>query len=1444
MSVSAGQVEIAVSVGGAEQAIREFERLESTANKLDGRHVKITADAAVRDLNKQLGEIERRRFMFKKQFHENVKEANRLTHEIDKLNPVLERAEKHMTMFGYSKRSGLTQEFDVIKRNGKEVGLFSQAITDAQRHMQSTAKLGEVVNKRLKAGNNVYNGRVSSLKNVTKWTNLYDKALTRQTELSIQRDSLDVNWDNYYKQLSIFDTEKEGLRAAKDSYQAMSKETDVNNKLAKSLPPVVQKFKDFQSQLKTMDRSSALSSVNSKMEDLQGTLNLIRSKRAELGLPTGSEELDYQHSLASQQLGDYEKLYSTQLRQLTAQEKALMEYDTAQKHLETNIVRMGSRMQSLGNGIQRITSPFMNVFRGLTMGVGYQALNSVMQGITGAFSRYDTMKTYSIVLSELGMKTSKKFAIGMGDAKNAIDNLNDAVVGLPTGLDEIVASMRVYAGATGDVEKATKLAIAANNAFIAGGMDARQQLYTQRQLLALAGGEELESQSWSSIRRNAPMAFRAVAEQMKISVKDLSNGLKDGTINGQKFLDVFIKVGTEGRISKAAQKMKQTWDAVSQNIQNAFNRAGEGILKTLDSVFKQSDGRTFLQHVLGIDKNGKDMGDGIKGAIDSISQSAQEWIKNNPEEIIGFFDKLKSIDWAGIIRGFAGFAREFSGLMLTLGKLVGNETAIKWLLRGNMIGRLISVAGALTRGLAGPFSKAMLNGGVFAYIGSAIKSLAKYLPHFKKVSTAAPDLTKGMVAIGTVTDSMQKISWASVANKAVNFGGILAIAKSVEIMGDAMQSISKVKWNANTTFGLGAISTVLGVMTKVITSIGSVLGAAINSPAGKYIIGGTAVVEAVMLGIGKTIELIGKGVEGLAAGVDAVGRITTMDLPTSEQIKGVSDAIRELAKSFNDNEAVWGNLGDAISSWSKGLEAGAIKKIADAMGSIEQLSKFDMNEDEFTKAKENFNEIQSFAIDIVSLFGENDEKIAKNSKKTPGYQYGKSKSDNQKPTFASWKNQIRDFGDTIKGLSEGLTYVDSALMSLKKLNKDYANLNKLKDGSTMQFDWDILYYRISNLADNLYKLTDSTEEVSPMWKLTQAANALKGIKMSNITSAFSELPKIIGAMQRIYNKLTKASIFNGEAEFRNVPGSDAGTQLTNMLKPVIKAINQIATMMPKDVSKFKGMKTVQLALTRIKTIIGQLKNLSTNTDVGGINVESIKDAVSKIEEALTALEGLNEKEVTVSLTIKGEIDNQAKKEIDDAYTALEKSIKKFDKLSGPKNINVALRAHITGKEEAIAAAEAAIDAVKAAIEGMSAVVRKAVHVRLTQGGSGHASEEHSGGLMTHHGVVYKSNGGSIFRPRGIDTVPAMLAPGEYVINRNSARSLGYGLLQKLNHMDVRGALSSLAIRAGQNLTTSSGGGVVNNTTNNTRNANLTLNNYNSGGVGRARATNWIKSLNR
>ncbi len=93
---------------------------------------------------------------------------------------------------------------------------------------------------------------------------------------------------------------------------------------------------------------------------------------------------------------------------------------------------------------------------------------------------------------------------------------------------------------------------------------------------------------------------------------------------------------------------------------------------------------------------------------------------------------------------------------------------------------------------------------------------------------------------------------------------------------------------------------------------------------------------------------------------------------------------------------------------------------------------------------------------------------------------------------------------------------------------------------------------------------------------------------------------------------------------------------------------------------------------------------------------------------------------------------------------------------------------------------------------------KEVHIRYTETGdtTGDVTGAARGGLVTPAGVQYLASGGNVlpFVPKGIDTVPAMLAPGEGVVTRAGMQTLGTDGLRSLNHGGRGGGATVVDIR--------------------------------------------------
>lgn len=355
------------------------------------------------------------------------------------------------------------------------------------------------------------------------------------------------------------------------------------------------------------------------------------------------------------------------------------------KRNTTAVAHLGSAMQSAGNAMQRFLAPWRLLTGGALLGAGYSAINKMTEGLTSGFERYDIMKKYPRVMKQLGFSAK--------DSEKSVHKLDEAVQGLPTGLDEIISVAQRFTQTLGDMDKGTDLAIAANNAFLASMSTETQRYQGMMQLQDLLNGKKLRNTEWNSLISSMGTAIN---EMGKILGYDdpgkFRKALQANEVAAEDFLDALVKVGTgEGKIAKIATESMDTWEAFSSRIGTAFSRMTYGVLTSMDEIVKS----------LGLkDKNGKDieslnmfLDSKVIPGIDNMAKSVKKWIDANPEKIKEFFSDLASIDWAGFGKGFIKGLGDIANLVQRFAKWADGKS-FEGL--GNFFSKLIWLAPGLT----------------------------------------------------------------------------------------------------------------------------------------------------------------------------------------------------------------------------------------------------------------------------------------------------------------------------------------------------------------------------------------------------------------------------------------------------------------------------------------------------------------------------------------------------------------------------------------------------------------------------------------------------------------------------------------------------------------------------------------------------------------------------
>lgn len=501
--------------------------------------------------------------------------------------------------------------------------------------------------------------------------------------------------------------------------------------------------------------------------------------------------------------------------------------------ISSKVAHVGSAMQSFGNAMTQLTSPFRRITDGILMGAGYKALNSFTEGFERGFTRYDTMKKYPKIMAAFGYSAAQ--------AEESIKALDLSVRGLPTGLDEMVDLAQRFTATTGDIDKGTKLAIAANNAFLASMSTDTQKYQGMMQLQDVLGGKDMNAREWNSLVSSMTPAIVKMGESLGYTSDNMSEWIqkvRDGKVKNEDFIDTLIKIGNEGGVlEKMAQESKNTWQAFFANVGNASSRMLAGILKAFDEVSQAVTGKDVNQL----------FADTIIPSIDKTTESIKKWIQAHPEEITRFFQDLKKIKIGNFLKGYAKGLEIMVGLVERLATTLGERPKLMTFLggffgMGGTIGRMSTIFGGLLKGtrhiwgFLGAGGSWLLKGklgkiGIFGKIASLFgkkKGIEEVGEIGKAVTTASPKLIsafKNMALISGIVSMPAFTAWgvtAAVKNSIKNFKETINLLKDMD-WGSAAKLAGGIATFLGASAGLGALVGKFGVGASVDIAIGETI---------------------------------------------------------------------------------------------------------------------------------------------------------------------------------------------------------------------------------------------------------------------------------------------------------------------------------------------------------------------------------------------------------------------------------------------------------------------------------------------------------------------------------------------------------------------------------------------------------------------------------------------
>lgn len=328
---------------------------------------------------------------------------------------------------------------------------------------------------------------------------------------------------------------------------------------------------------------------------------------------------------------------------------------------------------------------------GAAAAVTSKAMGVVRDSLGGAINRFDTLNKYPVVMDALGYSER--------DVAKSSQTLQKGIDGLPTSLDEITSVAQQLGPLTGSANKASKSAVALNDAFLASGASVADTSRGLQQYTQMLSTGKVDMMSYRTLMETMPIALRKVANSFgftgKSAENDLYKALQDGSITIDQLNDRFIKLdGGVNGFSNLARKNSAGIQTSFANLKNAVVKNMANMLTAINDGFAKAGFGSIAQQL-----------DGLKNSINASFKAIAPIVTNVVTVIlqvlrvlINFVNQNK--DWLKpLTLGVAGFLGATAGMgksAIVIGNLIGKFKALSG--TGVFLTKLAGKFPALTKG--------------------------------------------------------------------------------------------------------------------------------------------------------------------------------------------------------------------------------------------------------------------------------------------------------------------------------------------------------------------------------------------------------------------------------------------------------------------------------------------------------------------------------------------------------------------------------------------------------------------------------------------------------------------------------------------------------------------------------------------------------------------------
>lgn len=569
--------------------------------------------------------------------------------------------------------------------------------------------------------------------------------------------------------------------------------------------------------------------------------------------------------------------------------------------------------QSIGQGLSVGFASKVGAVAGITSNVFSKVASVVTSSLGSAVDRADQMNNFPKVMKNLGYSAT--------DAAASIKKISDALDGLPTTSSAMTGMVQQLAPLTSNLDEATDIALAFNNAMLAGGASTMEQENALTQYTQMLSAGKVDMQAWRSIQAAMPGQLNQVAEAMMgagHNANDLYEAMKSGKFSFDDFNKAVMDLNQNGfgKYASFAQQAKDATQGIGTAMENVKNRVAKAVQKVIDAVGVENIAGAINRFSSQFGK----VGDAAAGMVTDVKKKFSEAGK----WITGLYDKL---DKTGAITRFkdtisTAFESARSRVTEAVDRIAGS---FKGLVPD---GAIVSAIEDVLKYVGTVFS-------AFAdWVADTVEWWSKFIAALKDtgaVQQLAGALGSLFDAIGDVADAFRGAGdmaesaagrFDSAKGSAELLGAVIKVAADlVQKMADQLKRVAEwVKKFTDTLSDSGALDTWMDALERIFSALGDALGSL--KRLGKALDGGKKSAE----GAGDGLDTAAAAAKGFAAHIGAVANVV-------ETVAGVLDGIASAAGKLADG-IDWLNEKFPILGQVIGFLLDPMGSLADMAGSL------------------------------------------------------------------------------------------------------------------------------------------------------------------------------------------------------------------------------------------------------------------------------------------------------------------------------------------------------------------------------------------------------------------------------------------------------------------------------------------------------------------------------